>query len=35
LEGYVNAPIKYTASYVVDITFSNGQDLNQTVLAQS
>jgi hypothetical protein len=35
LEGYVNAPIKYTASYVIDITFSNGQNLNQTVLAQS
>ncbi|MFI5421826.1 MAG: hypothetical protein ACHQ1H_12725, partial [Nitrososphaerales archaeon] len=35
LEGYVNAPVKYTASYVIDITFSNGQNLNLTELAQS
>ncbi len=35
LEGYVNAPIKYTASYVVFIQFSNGQNVTQSVLAQS
>jgi len=35
LEGYVTAPIRYTAAYVCDIEFSNGQILNQTLLAQS
>jgi hypothetical protein len=35
LEGYVNAPIRYTAGYVCVVEFSNGQILNQTLLAQS
>ncbi len=35
LDGYVSAPIRYTASYVVDISFSDGENLNETVLAQS
>jgi hypothetical protein len=35
LEGYVSAPIRYTAPYVCDIQFSNGQTVNETLLAQS
>jgi len=35
LEGYVNAPIKYTSTYMCWIKFSNGQVLNQTIIAQS
>jgi hypothetical protein len=35
LEGYVNAPIRYTSTYVCFMKFSNGQILNETVIAQS
>lgn len=35
LEGYVNAPIKYTSTYTCYLRFSNGQILNQSIIAQS
>jgi len=35
LEGFVNAPVKYTSSYDCWIKFSNGQILNETIIAQS
>lgn len=35
LEGYVNAPLSFASAYRCIITFSNGQRLNQSLIAQS
>lgn len=35
LEGYVNAPLRYTATYDCYIQFSDGETMNQTLIAQS
>lgn len=35
LEGYVTAPLRYTASYDCVIRFSDGETVNQTLIAQS
>jgi hypothetical protein len=35
LEGYVDVPLRYTSTYDCFIQFSNGQTLNQTLIAQS
>jgi hypothetical protein len=35
LEGYINAPLKYTSTYVCFIQFSDGETINQTLIAQS
>ena len=35
LEGYVTVPLRYTSLYNVMIKFSNGQVLNQSLIAQS
>lgn len=35
LQGYVNEPLAFTSAYRCTITFSNGQELNQSLIAQS
>jgi hypothetical protein len=35
LEGYVDAPLRYTSTYNCAIRFSDGETLNQTLIAQS
>ena len=35
LEGYVNAPLRYTSTYDCYVQFSDGEILNQTLIAQS
>jgi hypothetical protein len=35
LVGYVNEPLAFTSTYRCIVTFSNGQVLNQTLIAQS
>lgn len=35
LEGYVNEPLAFASAYRCVITFSNGQELNQSLIAQS
>jgi hypothetical protein len=35
LEGYIDAPLRYTATYDCYIQFSDGEILNQTLIAQS
>ena len=35
LEGYINAPLRYTSTYECYIQFSDGEILNQTLIAQS
>jgi hypothetical protein len=35
LEGYVNAPLRYTSTYNCVIEFSDGEITNQTLIAQS
>jgi len=35
LEGYVDAPLRYTSTYNCEIQFSDGEMLNQTLIAQS
>ena len=35
LEGYVSQPLAFASTYRCVITFSNGQELNQSLIAQS
>ncbi len=35
LEGYINAPLRYTSTYDCYIQFSDGETINQTLIAQS
>lgn len=35
LEGYIDAPLRYTSTYSCYIQFSDGESLNQTLIAQS
>jgi len=35
LEGYIDAPLRYTSTYYCYMQFSDGETLNQTLIAQS
>jgi hypothetical protein len=35
LEGYIDAPLRYTATYDCLIQFSDGETTNETLIAQS
>lgn len=35
LEGYIDTPLRYTSTYYCYIQFSDGESLNQTLIAQS
>jgi hypothetical protein len=35
LEGYIDAPLRYTSTYECYIQFSDGETINQTLIAQS
>ena len=35
LEGYIDAPLRYTSTYNCFIQFSDGETINQTLIAQS
>ena len=35
LEGYINTPLRYTSTYNCFIRFSDGETMNQTLIAQS